>query len=599
MDAIPDKERAMSKHSRFAEKIKEWIVIFFRALSLRDMADKRLSSLTKSGYNSLMIKIVLLNGALAGIPLVILTIASYIWLISNIKEDIVSQVKWDLEATSQSIGFLLEEKLSALRFLSATYSFDQLTDKKVLYSLLVNFKNEFGDLVDLGVIDAQGIQLSYAGPYQLEGKDYSRQDWFNEAAVSGSYISEVFMGYRKIPHFAIAVRREIPGKNAFWILRAAIDIKTLNRYLTTMNLRQGDDAFIINREGTLQTPSISHGGVLEKVALPTPPPHQPGVLNAIMVEDQSRFILGYAPIRNSPWLLGAVVKSTAYSKLYGISRSGIAVFYLLGALIIIGTILNLRISYTVVNWIRKAEQKREEAIAETEHAAKLASIGRLAAGVAHEINNPLAIINEKAGLMKDILQTSGDFPNRENFIAQIKGISDSLNRCRTITHRLLGFARRMDVTPVETDVNETITEVLGFVEREMFYKNIQLTLNLADKLPLVLIDKGQLQQVFLNIINNAVDAVNSEGLISIGTELKDKDTIRVTIKDNGVGIPKEALKHIFEPFFTTKEKGKGTGLGLSITYGIIIRLGGTITVKSEEGKGTSFFIELPVRKEIG
>ncbi|MBF0505493.1 MAG: ATP-binding protein [Nitrospirae bacterium] len=588
----------MSKLRQFAGKIKEWIVSCCKVFYFRDIADDPASFLTKDRYKSLKIKIFLLSGILAGVPLIIVTIASYLWLQSNVKEDINNQVKWQLESTSQSIGFLLEEKLSALRFLSATYTYDQVTNKKVLYSLFVNFKNEFGELVDLGIIDAKGIQRSYAGPYQLEGKDYSGQDWFNEATVRGVSVSEVFMGYRKIPHFAIAVRREIPGKNTFWILRAVIDMETLQRYLSTINLKQDDDAFIITREGTLQTPSRSHGRVLEKVILPIPIPQQGVSITEMMMDDQSRFILGYAPIRNSPWFLGAIIKSTAYSKLFGIFRSGLAVFYLVGLLIAIGIIVNLRISFTIVNWIREAEQKREEAIVETEHTGKLASIGRLAAGVAHEINNPLAIINEKAGLMKDILQMSGDFPNKDNFLAQIKAISDSLNRCRTITHRLLGFARRMDVTPIETDINETITEVLGFVEREMLYRNIRLEMNLGDKIPLVLSDKGQLQQVFLNIINNAIDAVNDGGLISIGTELKDQDTVRVTIKDDGAGIPREALKHIFEPFYTTKEKGKGTGLGLSISYGIVTRLGGTIAVETETGKGTSFSIEIPVNKKI-
>ncbi len=589
----------MSKPRQFAGKIKEWVVGCCKVFRFRDMGDKPTSLLTKDTYKSLKIKIFLLIGMLAGVPLIIVTIASFLWLKNNVKEDINNQVKWQLESTSQSVGFLLEEKLAVLRFLSATYTYDQVSDKKVLYSLFVNFKNEFGELVDLGVIDAKGIQRSYAGPYQLQGKDYSGQDWFNEATVRGVYISEVFMGYRKIPHFAIAVRREIPGKDTFWILRATIDIETLHRYLSTINIKQDDDAFIINREGTLQTPSRSHGRVLEKVVLPMPVPQQRVFLTEMIVADQSRFILGYAPIRNSPWFLGVVIKSTAYSKLFGIFRSGLGVIYLIGALIVIGIIVNLRISFTAVNWIREAEQKREEAIAETEHAGKLASIGRLAAGVAHEINNPLAIINEKAGLMKDILGMSGDFPNKENFIAQIKGISDSLNRCRTITHRLLGFARRMDVTPMETDINETITEVLGFVEREMLYRNVRLYVHLGDNIPLVLSDKGQLQQVFLNIINNAVDAVKNGGLIDVGTELKDKDTVRVTIKDDGPGMPRDVLKHIFEPFYTTKEKGKGTGLGLSISYGIITRLGGTITVETEEGKGTLFLIEIPVHKEIG
>ena len=120
---------------------------------------------------------------------------------------------------------------------------------------------------------------------------------------------------------------------------------------------------------------------------------------------------------------------------------------------------------------------------------------------------------------------------------------------------------------------------------------------LKEDLSRVVSDKGQLQQFFLNIINNAIDAVEDGGSILVSTELRDIDSIRVTIKDNGQGIPKDKLKHIFEPFYTTKAKGKGTGLGLSISYGIINRLGGSIQVESEVGAGTTFNVELPIRAE--
>ena len=110
-------------------------------------------------------------------------------------------------------------------------------------------------------------------------------------------------------------------------------------------------------------------------------------------------------------------------------------------------------------------------------------------------------------------------------------------------------------------------------------------------------DKGQIQQVFLNIINNAIDAVEKGGLIEVSSSVKDERFVRVSIKDNGSGIPKDKLKHIFEPFYTTKENGKGTGLGLSISYGIMQRLGGTILVESEIKKGTSFIIEIPIETE--
>jgi PAS domain S-box-containing protein len=247
------------------------------------------------------------------------------------------------------------------------------------------------------------------------------------------------------------------------------------------------------------------------------------------------------------------------------------------------------------------ERKRaEDALRESEQlllqAHKMEAIGRLAAGVAHEINNPLAVINEKAGLIKDILELSLNVEqNKGKFINLLNGIFDNVNRCRTITHRLLGFSRRLEVSYEILDLNVVVKEVMEFLEKEILYRNIRLELNLREGLPKIVSDKGQLQQVLLNIVNNAVDAVEKGGLIEIYTDIKDENTVSVSVRDTGLGIPKEILARIFEPFFTTKEKGKGTGLGLSISYGIVQKLGGTILVQSEVNKGTTFTVELPLK----
>ncbi len=250
------------------------------------------------------------------------------------------------------------------------------------------------------------------------------------------------------------------------------------------------------------------------------------------------------------------------------------------------------------------ERKRaENALRESEQlllqAHKMEAIGRLAAGVAHEINNPLAVINENAGLMKDLLELSENIEqNKEKFLGTLDVIFENVNRCRTITHRLLGFARRTDISYAVIDVNDAVREVIGFLEKEILYRNIHLKLNLKEDLPSVVSDKGQLQQVLLNIINNAIDAVEKGGLIEIFTDIKDENAIRVSVRDNGHGIPEDIIKHIFEPFFTTKEKGKGTGLGLSISYGIMRKMGGTILVESKDDNGTTFIVEIPQKAGI-
>jgi two-component system NtrC family sensor kinase len=251
-------------------------------------------------------------------------------------------------------------------------------------------------------------------------------------------------------------------------------------------------------------------------------------------------------------------------------------FFLAVVSIFIGIMVNVLMTKNVVGRIKQGDQEREEAIAKIEQANKMATIGRLAAGVAHEINNPLAIINEKAGLMEDVLEQSGDLQqNKEKF--------------------LLGFSRRVDIGRDVVDMNDTIKEVIGFIEKEILYRNVRLELNLKKDLPKIETDKGQLQQVFLNIINNAIDAVQEDGLIEISSDVVGSESVRVSIKDSGTGIPRDMLKLIFEPFYTTKEREKGTGLGLSISYGIVRRLGGAISVESEVGKGTTFIIDMPVK----
>jgi two-component system NtrC family sensor kinase len=152
----------------------------------------------------------------------------------------------------------------------------------------------------------------------------------------------------------------------------------------------------------------------------------------------------------------------------------------------------------------------------------------------------------------------------------------------------------MEISHETVDINDAVKEVISFLDKEILYRNIRLELNLQNNLPKVTTDKGQVQQVFLNIINNAIDAVKEEGQIDVSSQVKNNRFVSVSIRDNGPGIPKENLKHIFEPFYTTKEKGKGTGLGLSISYGIMQKLKGTIYVGSELNRGTTFTVEIPI-----
>lgn len=198
--------------------------------------------------------------------------------------------------------------------------------------------------------------------------------------------------------------------------------------------------------------------------------------------------------------------------------------------------------------------------------------------------------------MKDLLETSGEFEYRERFSTLLDDILKAVDRTKTITHRLLGFAKRMEVRFEELQLNDVVKEVLGFLEKEALYKNVEIRLQLDENLPRISSDRGQLQQVFLNILTNALEAVEEEGLITITSWQDGPDRVAVSVQDNGRGMSKETMEHIFEPFFTTKRE-YGTGLGLSITYGIVKKLGGDIHVTSQESVGTTFTVFLPLKSK--
>jgi signal transduction histidine kinase len=305
------------------------------------------------------------------------------------------------------------------------------------------------------------------------------------------------------------------------------------------------------------------------------------------------YIMGYAPIDRSPFILMALRQGSMASQNWFDLRKRLLGFLAVSVLIII--LLIMGTSTYLVRRMHVLDSQRARILHNIEYTSKLASIGRLAAGVAHEINNPMAIINEKAGLMKDLLSLSDDFPRKEKFLSFVDSIQGSVERCRTVTHRLLGFAKHMDVEVETIDLEHLIKEVLGFVDKDASFRKLAIHLRADENLPMIESDKSQLQQVFVNIINNAFEAVEDGGRIDISLRAVDSTSAMVVIRDNGQGIPQETLTHIFEPFFSTKGK-YGTGLGLSITHGIVQKLGGNITVKSKVGQGTEFRVTIPIKK---
>ncbi|MCB9419523.1 MAG: cache domain-containing protein [Ardenticatenaceae bacterium] len=237
----------------------------------------------------------------------------------------------------------------------------------------------------------------------------------------------------------------------------------------------------------------------------------------------------------------------------------------------------------------KMAETLDKAQQELLHKERLASMGQLAAGVAHEINNPLGTIL----LFADILHKEMDEtdPRRED----LKLIVDEAVRCKNIVADLLNFSRQQEVLAQETAVSDLLNQAVETVRRQPAFEQVNIVCEFSPDLPTIHADPAQLQQVFINLLQNGAEAVAGQGTVALTARLADSQHVEIKVADNGCGIPPEHLGKLFTPFFTTKALGKGTGLGLSIVYGIIKMHRGQISVQSQVGKGTTFTITLPVK----
>lgn len=493
-----------------------------------------------------------------------------------------------IEHRTEVISNFLNDKISLLSMMVAFYPRDFFLIQENLDDLYVAMGSR-GDIVDLQVIDSAGMQHCYVGPYRtmVEGKNYYDAPWFRETLISGVHVSDVFTGYRNVPHFVVAVTDSLKS----FVLRATINSSSFNSLLHSAQLGPHSDAFIINRAGAFQTPSL-----LNRVELDESEKALISFDNKSQVVVTETDIYKTRWIGEGQWLL--VLKANLADALgYYLSLRN-RVFLIVGIIIVLSSLAAVTISVALARNLERADKEHAAHSMQFAHVEKMATIGRLAAGIAHEINNPLQMITNQAGWISELLPDED--PNAVKNLAEYQNSAEKIRyhvkRAGTITHRLLGFSRKMTTQKDQVNINELITETLSFVEREAENNSISIVRNLAADLPATMTDGPQLQQVFLNLINNALDAVGSKGIVEISSSLRADGNLEVECADNGPGIRSENLKQIFDPFFTTKDPDKGTGLGLYISYDIVKKLGGSISVENRKSGGALFRVILPVKR---
>ncbi len=491
---------------------------------------------------------------------------------------------------ASAVQVFLAERTALLEVLAHSASLEDLTKPGRLQQVFSLLNRRSWTFLDLGIIDEKGDHRVYVGPYPLEHQNYKDATWFQEVMTRGVFVSDVFLGRRGVPHFVIAVKHNHDQRP--WVLRATIDSDVFTKLVQRAQVGQGGDAYIVNRDGQYQTPPRFGGAVMDQsgLDLKTVPPGV-SVIQGPDKEGRQR-LQSFAWLSKEDWLLVVEQNPSDGVGAMSLARNVELAVLGLGSLLMVGVVLFL--VRLLVRQLEAADRQRADQDAQLVHSARLVSLGRMAAGVAHEINNPLAAIGELAGLMDDLMDEEfvQTYARGAKFKDNVAKIQHHVERARGVTHRLLGFARRMEPQQDTVDVNDIVSETCSFLEKEALFRKVDLTRNLNAELPRIKSDRAQLQQVFLNLLNNAMDAVGENGHITLTSRL-DGDFVEVSVADDGPGIPPDLRERIFDPFFTTKGPGQGTGLGLSISHSIMQRLGGTLTFESRPGKGATFLARIP------
>ena len=356
---------------------------------------------------------------------------------------------------SRSIDNFLTDRLGDIRVLARSHAVEDLADQAFLTEKLAILREEHsGVFVDLGLIDPDGVQQAYSGPFNLEKADYSSALWFSQTQEAQFYISDVFTGLRGSPHFIVAVK--IPWNNQGWILRATVNFNAFNAFVSNIRIGETGFAFILNRMGELQTnPKLvvnSHNGPYQgflKMDLKPEKVH----IQEIPDDLERDSIFAVIPLNKGRWVLFFQQEvSDAFAKWNYIKVIATLLFiFWISIVVLFTSFIAKRMILRIEDLLLQKEKMGDQVV----EAGRLASIGELAAGIAHEINNPVAIMVEEAGWIQDLLED--DDPASSNNLAEFKRASIHIEsqgeRCKEITQKLLSFARKTDPTQMHLNLS--------------------------------------------------------------------------------------------------------------------------------------------------
>jgi two-component system NtrC family sensor kinase len=535
------------------------------------------------------------------IPYLMALVIAYILFINSVSGSSHNTMRRIVHYQAQFIENYLDERRSDLAFILQTVPVEQLSQPETIKKLLAEMQKESSAFVDLGLIDASGKHLAYSGPHQLLDKNYAESEWFLATREHGEYVSDVFLGFRDVPHFVVA---KSSGGPTPIILRATIDSDAFSKMVESVRVGETGEAFLLNGKGQYQTRHPGKWDLLDTIADPESYLGPVYGVQTFLVKsgDGTRYLSAIASINNGRWKLVAQQETgDAFHDIYA-SALYILLVSALGGVTTVSLALyaSNRIGKTLLDIDGEKDHLRDRLY----RSVRLAELGEMTASFAHEINNPLQIMKSELTLLGLILEDAEKIAApfegelKKDVQENLDQVLLQINRCSEITSSILRFGRKEPAVATSIDLNDLVRDIGTMVAKKAETRGIAFQRVVKPGTPLIVGDASKLQQIFVNLLNNAIYAIverhgNVGGKLEFTAESGGSGWALVKIRDNGTGIPKEVLSNIYTPFFTTKPPEKGTGLGLAVCYGLVESMGGTIEVFTREGEGTVFSVMLP------
>ncbi|MCJ7683738.1 MAG: two-component sensor histidine kinase, partial [Desulfobacteraceae bacterium] len=435
----------------------------------------------------------------------------YYYFTTSLESSTIATIERIVEDHRHMIDSFLTNRKANLEFVLDSCPFEELAEPENLLKILHNLQKESSTFVDLGLFNEEGIHLNYQGPYKLVGKDYAEAPWFKEVLKKGQYISDIFLGLRRIPHFIIALKREEAGKT--WVIRSTIDTYMFNDLVKKIRIGKTGEAYLLNADGIFQTERRSGGNLMDKdpEVIERPPSH---IGIKTFIEKDSRgdeYLYATTWLKDKNWLLVVRQEKADAFRFLRAAVYIIVLITILGGCAIVG--IAFLLTGRIVRRMERLDAEREQLGGQLIRASRLAELGEMATGFAHEINNPLQIMKSEHALIDSIfseLKEKGDLQPSESLSEieeSMEQIDMQINRCGAITQSILKFGRQSEPVVEDIALHKYIPEITSMVEKKAAVHGIDLRRQVAEDTPPVHGDRGQLQQVLLNLYNNAFDAI--------------------------------------------------------------------------------------------